>query len=131
MVQYNIAKEIIAEYYENTGKTLTVGVASIMKKNVNENGTLLDANGNTTQDKVVTTPIADKNLNSVMIKITGATSLWEAYSSESIYVLGYVTNGVNLEYIGFNGGEAVSSASLNNIEACLISAYLPKKGDLE
>ena len=98
-----------------------------MKKNVNEDGTLLDANGSTTQDKVVTTPIAEQGLSAVMIKITGATSLWEAYSSESIYVLGYVTDGTTLEYVGFAGGEASSSTSLNNMDAYLISDHLPEK----
>ena len=127
LVQYNVAKEVLAEYYENTGKNLTVGVASIMKKNVNEDGTLLDATGNTTQSNVVTTPIAEQGLSAVMIKITGATSLWEAYSSESIYVLGYVTDGTTLEYVGFAGGEASSSTSLNNMDAYLISDHLPEK----
>ncbi len=96
-VEYMVDQDAIAKYEELANKTLEYGVIAIVKNKITGNGPL-DANGDVaTESNVILVDTTDEKLSAVRLIIVGD---WEGNSSIAISMLGYVTDGAELHYMG-------------------------------
>ncbi len=95
-VEYKINQENIAKYEELSSKAVEYGVVAIAKKNLSGNGPL-NVDGSTEATNVIATDVTSKSLSTVKLIVTGN---WSANATAEIYMLGYVTDGVELQYMG-------------------------------
>ena len=105
-VEYKIDQDAIALYKELSNKTVNYGVMAIMTSNIAGNGPL-NKDGSTDAQNVVAANVTNEKLNSARLIITGD---WAGNADIAITMLGYVTDGNELHYMGSQtvDGKAVS-----------------------
>ena len=95
-VEYKIDQTAIALYEELSGKSVSYGVMAIKTSNITGNGPL-NIDGSTDAQYVVASDVTNDKLACTQLIITGN---WEANASVEITMLGYVTDGEELHYMG-------------------------------
>ena len=121
-VKYNVNKDAVATY-KNSGKSISFGVVAIMKEKVENNGPLANNGTLTTQNNVIAADVTDGNLRAVTLKISGDENTWKSNASKSIYVLGYATNGTDLEYLGTASGAQVDRNNIASVKSLVIGQF--------
>ena len=106
-VEYQIDQDAIALYKELSGKSVSYGVMAIKTSNITGNGPL-NVDGLTDANYVVAAEVTNDKLACAQLIITGN---WEANADVEITMLGYVTDGEELHYMGSQTveGEAVAT----------------------
>ena len=118
-VEYKIDQKSVASYKTLTGIDLNYGVVAIAKSNTSS-ANPLNVDGSTSANNVVTSNVTDSKLSTVKLIVTGD---WANNAAVEIYMLGYITNGTELQYVGSQTttveGEAVSVAATSISTATL------------
>ena len=106
-VEYKIDQDAIALYKELSNKTVNYGVMAIKTSNITGNGPL-NIDGSTSATNVIAANVTGSNLKAAKLIVTGN---WAANASIEITMLGYVTDGSELHYMGSQTveGEAVAT----------------------
>ena len=121
-VKYNVNKDALA-VYKNSGKSISFGVVAVMADMVENNGPLANDGKLTTEKNVVAADVTADNLRAVTLRISGDESAWRAHSSKAIYVLGYATNGTDLEYLGTASGAQVDRNNITSVKSLVIGQF--------
>ena len=95
-VEYKINQDAIALYTELSGKEISYGVMAIKTSNITGNGPL-KVDGTTSANYVIAANVTGSNLKTAKLVITGD---WQGNASIAITMLGYVTDGEELHYMG-------------------------------
>ena len=121
-VKYNVNKDALA-VYKNSGKSISFGVVAVMADKVEGNGPLANNGELTTQKNVIAADVTADNIRAVTLRISGDESAWRAYSSKAIYVLGYATNGTNLEYLGSASETPAERNNITSVKSLVIGDF--------
>ena len=121
-VKYNVNRAALAVYKE-AGKTMSFGVVAIMADNVVDNGPLANDGTVSAQKNVVAADVTADNMNAVTLRISGDESAWRAHSSKAIYVLGYATNGTDLEYLGTASETPAERNNITSVKSLVIGQF--------
>ena len=95
-VEYKIDQTAIALYEELSGKSVSYGVMAIKTSNITGNGPL-NVEGKTSATNVIAANVTASNLKTAKLIITGN---WADNADIEITMLGYVTDGSELHYMG-------------------------------
>ena len=131
-VEYKIDQEAVASYKTITGVDLNYGVVAIAKSNTSS-ANPLNVDGSTSASNIIAANVTSTKLNTVKLIVTGD---WAGNSAVEIYMLGYITNGTELQYVGSQTttveGEAVSVAATSTSTATLnVVTYANMTGEKE
>ena len=109
-VEYKTNQDAIALYEKLSGKSVKYGVMAIMTSNITGNGPL-NTDGLTDANYVVAADVTNNKLALAQLIITGD---WAGNADIEITMLGYVTNGSELHYMGSQTveGEAVATTGV-------------------
>ena len=121
-VKYNVNKDALA-VYKNSGKSISFGVVAIMADKVQGNGPLANNGKLTTEKNVVAADVTADNLRAVTLRIAGDENAWKDNASRAIYVLGYATNGTDLEYLGTASGAQVDRNNITSVKSLVIGNF--------
>ncbi len=129
-VEYSVDQKAVANYKSVTGKTLNYGVVAIANKNLKGNGPL-NVDGSTEATNVIAADVTDEALNTVRLIVTGN---WSDNASVAINMLGYITNGEELQYVGIKTttvDDVTTKSASTSISASALNAVvyenLPKE----
>ena len=112
-VEYKIDQDAIALYKELSKKTVNYGVMAIMTSNITGNGPL-NVDGTTSANYVVAADVTNDKLACTQLIITGN---WAENSEIEITMLGFVTDGSELHYMGSQDGEATTGTAAGAFNA--------------
>ena len=121
-VKYNVNKDALA-VYKNSGKSISFGVVAIMADKVQGNGPLANNGKLTTEKNVVAADVTADNLRAVTLRIAGDENAWKNNANRAIYVLGYATNGTDLEYLGTASGAQVDRNNITSVKSLVIGQF--------
>ncbi len=122
-VEYKVNQDAIALYEELSGKTVSYGVVAVGTENTDANGPL-NANGTlNTTNNVVSANATSVSLAKVTLIITGSRELWSSKLDKAIYVLGYATDGDNLQYIGSASETPAAMNTIASVKALTLRDY--------
>ena len=114
-VEYKIDQKAVEGYKAVTGIDLSYGVVAIAKAN-SSSANPLNVDGSTLANNVVTANVTDSKLSTVKLIITGD---WTNNAAVEIYMLGYITNGTELQYVGVQTSEGVKAAATSTSTSTL------------
>ena len=112
-VEYKIDQTAIALYEELSDKSVSYGVMAIKTSNITGNGPL-NVDGDTSATNVIAANVTASNLKTAKLIVTGN---WAANASIEITMLGYVTDGSELHYMGSQDGEATTGTAASAFNA--------------
>lgn len=121
-VNYNVNKDALA-VCKDAGKAVSFGVVAIMADKVENNGPLANDGTVSTQNNVIAADVTADNLCAVTLKIVGDESAWKANAEKAIYVLGYATNGTDLEYLGSVSEIAADRNNIASVKSLVIGQF--------
>ena len=121
-VKYNVNRAALAAY-KNSGKSISFGVVAVMADMVENNGPLANDGKLTTEKNVVAADVTADNLRAVTLRIAGDENAWKDNASRAIYVLGYATNGTDLEYLGTASGAQVDRNNITSVKSLVIGNF--------
>ena len=121
-VKYNVNRAALKEY-KDAGNEMFFGVVAIMADNVNGGGPLANNGKVATEKNVIAADVTGSNINAVTLRISGDESAWRAHASKAIYVLGYATNGTDLEYLGTASGAQVDRNNITSVKSLVIGDF--------
>ena len=121
-VNYNVNKDALA-VCKDAGKAVSFGVVAIMADKVENNGPLANDGTVSTQKNVIAADVTADNLCAVTLKIVGDESAWKANAEKAIYVLGYATNGTDLEYLGSVSEIAADRNNIASVKSLVIGQF--------
>ena len=105
-VEYKIDQDAIALYEELSDKSVKYGVMAIMTSNITGNGPL-NVDGTTSANYVVAADVTNTKLECTKLIITGN---WAGNADIEITMLGFVTDGEELHYMGSQTVEGAATA---------------------
>ena len=94
-----------------------------MADNVNGNGPLANNGTVEAQKNVVAADVTADNLAAVTLRIAGDENTWKAHADKAIYVLGYATNGTDLEYLGTASDTAANRNNIASVKSLVIGEF--------
>ena len=112
-VEYKIDQDAIALYEVLSKKTVNYGVMAIMTSNITGNGPL-NVDGTTSANYVVAADVTNDKLACTQLIITGN---WAENAEIEITMLGFVTDGSELHYMGSQDGEATTGTAAGAFNA--------------
>ena len=112
-VEYKIDQDAIALYEKLSDKSVKYGVMAIMTSNITGNGPL-NVDGTTSANYVVAADVTNTKLACTQLIITGN---WAENSEIEITMLGFVTDGSELHYMGSQDGEATTGTAAGAFNA--------------
>ena len=112
-VEYKIDQNAIALYEVLSDKTVNYGVMAIKTSNITGNGPL-KVDGTTSANYVVAADVTNNKLALAQLIITGN---WAENSEIEITMLGFVTDGEELHYMGSQDGEAATGTAAGAFNA--------------
>lgn len=121
-VKYNINKDAVA-ICKDAGKTVSFGVVAIMADKVEGNGPLANDGTVSTQRNVIAADVTADNLCSVTLRISGDENTWKSNADKAIYVLGYATDGEDLEYLGTASETAAERNNIASVKSLVIGKF--------
>ena len=121
-VKYNVNRAALAVYKES-GKTMSFGVVAIMADKVENNGPLANDGTVAAQNNVVAADVTADNLAAVTLRIAGDENAWKNNASRAIYVLGYATNGTDLEYLGSASETQADRNNITSVKSLVIGQF--------
>ena len=121
-ITYSVNREALA-VCKDAGKSVSFGVVAIMADKVENNGPLANDGTVAAQNNVVAADVTADNINAVTLKIAGDENTWRAHSSKAIYVLGYATNGTDLEYLGSASETAADRNNITSVKSIVIGQF--------
>ena len=121
-VKYNVNRAALA-IYKNSGDSISFGVVAVMADKVEGNGPLANNGELTTQKNVIAADVTADNLRAVTLRIAGDENAWKDNASRAIYVLGYATNGTDLEYLGTASGAQVDRNNITSVKSLVIGNF--------
>ena len=72
---------------------------------------------------MVAADVTADNLAAVTLRIAGDESAWKANAEKAIYVLGYATNGTDLEYLGSVSETAADRNNIASVKSLVIGQF--------
>ena len=121
-VKYNVNKDALA-VYKNSGKSISFGVVAVMADKVEGNGPLANNGELTTQKNVIAADVTADNIRAVTLRISGNENTWKSNATKAIYILGYATNGTDLEYLGTASGAQVDRNNITSVKSLVIGNF--------
>ena len=121
-VKYNVNKEAVA-VCKDAGKAVSFGVVAIMADNVDGNGPLANDGKLATEKNVIAADVTADNLRAVTLRISGDENTWKSNATKAIYVLGYATNGTDLEYLGTASDAQANRNNIASVKSIVIGDF--------
>ena len=121
-VKYNVNRGALKNY-KDAGNEMSFGVVAIMADKVENNGPLANDGTVAAQNNVVAADVTADNMNAVTLRISGDENAWKANAEKAIYVLGYATDGTDLEYLGTASGAQVERNNITSVKSLVIGQF--------
>ena len=121
-VKYNVNRGALKNY-KDAGNEMSFGVVAIMADKVENNGPLANDGTVAAQNNVVAADVTADNLAAVTLKIAGDENAWKNNATRAIYVLGYATNGTDLEYLGSASETQADRNNITSVKSLVIGQF--------